>query len=63
MSLNKTQYLHVTSLLLQINRLQKLPLNVIKDATSISENELFNIYFDPILSSIISDPERNTLLR
>lgn len=45
------------------NALQKLPSNVIKNATSISENELFNTYFDPILSSIISDPEKNTLLR
>ncbi|KAG1146719.1 hypothetical protein G6F37_004966 [Rhizopus arrhizus] len=45
------------------NALQKLPSNVIKNATSISENELFNMYFDPILSSIISDPEKNTLLR
>ncbi|KAG1182370.1 hypothetical protein G6F36_009237 [Rhizopus arrhizus] len=45
------------------NTLQKLPSNVIKDTNSFSENELFNTYFDPILSSIISDPEKNTLLR
>ncbi|KAG2211917.1 hypothetical protein INT47_004604 [Mucor saturninus] len=45
------------------NALQKFPSNVIKNATSISENELFNTYFDPILSAIISDPEKNTLLR
>ncbi|KAI9327254.1 hypothetical protein BD770DRAFT_449904 [Pilaira anomala] len=35
------------------NALQKLPSDVIKNETSISENEVFNTYFDPILSSII----------
>ncbi|KAI7901437.1 uncharacterized protein BX663DRAFT_562340 [Cokeromyces recurvatus] len=44
------------------NALEKLPSNVIKNAASISENELFNTYFDPILSSIISDPGKNTIL-
>ncbi|KAI9353944.1 hypothetical protein BD770DRAFT_445279 [Pilaira anomala] len=45
------------------NLLQKLPTNSIKHINSLSETELFTTYIDPILVSIISDPERNTLLR
>ncbi|KAI7874007.1 uncharacterized protein EV154DRAFT_527502 [Mucor mucedo] len=41
----------------------KLPKDPIVDITTISESELWSIYFDPFLSAIISDNERNTLLR
>ncbi|KAI7861429.1 hypothetical protein BDF14DRAFT_1711995, partial [Spinellus fusiger] len=45
------------------NLLKKVPTNAIKDIACISESELFTTYVDPILSSLVSDPERNTLLR
>lgn len=45
------------------NALQKLPSHVIKETTPISENELYNSYFDPILSALIADPEKSILLR
>ncbi|KAG1175131.1 hypothetical protein G6F47_004459 [Rhizopus delemar] len=35
----------------------------IVDVTDISESELWTIYLDPLLSTIVSDNERNTLLR
>ncbi|KAI7887055.1 uncharacterized protein EV154DRAFT_573864 [Mucor mucedo] len=41
----------------------KLPKDPIVDITTISESKLWSIYFDPFLSAIISDNERNTLLR
>ncbi|KAI9261944.1 hypothetical protein EDC94DRAFT_635030 [Helicostylum pulchrum] len=43
--------------------MRKLPLLAIKTKNSIGEYELFTMYFDPILSSLLSDPERNVLLR
>ena len=41
----------------------KLPRDPIVDVTDISESELWSIYFDPLLSAIISDNERNTRLQ
>ncbi|ORE02358.1 hypothetical protein BCV72DRAFT_53925 [Rhizopus microsporus var. microsporus] len=41
----------------------KLPRDPIADVTNISESELWSIYFDPLLSAIVSDNERNMLLR
>jgi hypothetical protein len=35
----------------------------IVDIAEISESELWSTYFDPLLSAVISDNERNTLLR
>ncbi|KAI8143301.1 hypothetical protein BJV82DRAFT_493199, partial [Fennellomyces sp. T-0311] len=35
----------------------------IKSTESFGENELFTIFFDPILSSLLSDPDKNVLLR
>ncbi|SAL96970.1 hypothetical protein [Absidia glauca] len=43
--------------------MRKLPLVAIKDKESIGECELFNMYFDPILSSLLSNPDKNVLLR
>ncbi|KAI8076315.1 uncharacterized protein BX664DRAFT_362846 [Halteromyces radiatus] len=45
---------------LQIQKLPDAPLN---DYKSISESELWSTYFDPILSCLVSDPERLTHLR
>lgn len=41
----------------------KFPRDPIVDVTDISESELWSIYFDPLLSAVFSDNERNTLLR
>lgn len=43
--------------------LQKIPTKAIKDTSCVLESELFSTYIDPILLSLVSDPERNTLLR
>ncbi|KAG1050945.1 hypothetical protein G6F43_006819 [Rhizopus delemar] len=43
--------------------MRKLPLIAIKNKKCISECELFTMYFDPILSSLLSDPDRKVLLR
>ncbi|KAL0082398.1 hypothetical protein J3Q64DRAFT_1634345 [Phycomyces blakesleeanus] len=43
--------------------MRKLPLIAIKNKKCIGECELFTMYFDPILSSLLSDPSRNVLLR
>ncbi|SAL96971.1 hypothetical protein [Absidia glauca] len=43
--------------------MRKLPLVAIKAKESIGECELFTLYFDPILSSLLSNPDKNVLLR
>ncbi|EIE90692.1 hypothetical protein G6F46_005654 [Rhizopus delemar] len=43
--------------------LKKLPLTAIKDKTTIGEGELLTTYFDPILASILANPDENVLLR
>ncbi|KAG0778101.1 hypothetical protein G6F22_011435 [Rhizopus arrhizus] len=43
--------------------MRKLCLLAIKNKKCISECELFTMYFDPILFSLLSDPNRNVLLR
>ncbi len=43
--------------------MQKLPLHSLKDISKIGETELFSTYFDPILSELIADTERSTILR
>ncbi|KAG2225771.1 hypothetical protein INT45_011439, partial [Circinella minor] len=43
--------------------MKKLPMNSIKIKLSIGECELWNTYFDPILSSILADPDKNIILR
>ncbi|KAF7732149.1 hypothetical protein EC973_006404 [Apophysomyces ossiformis] len=45
------------------NLVQKLPTTPLKDNSVIGENELCNTYHDPILSSLISDPDRQVHLR
>lgn len=44
-------------------RVQKLPTATLKDSTSISESELWSTYFDPVLSCIVSDPDKLVHLR
>ncbi|KAI9496627.1 hypothetical protein BDB00DRAFT_744001, partial [Zychaea mexicana] len=41
----------------------RLPLVAIKNKQTIGECELFTKYFDPILASLFSDPDRKVLLR
>ncbi|KAI8092010.1 hypothetical protein BDF21DRAFT_377051 [Thamnidium elegans] len=43
--------------------MRKLPLMPIKTKKSLGECELFTMYFDPILSALFSDPDKNVLLR
>ncbi|KAG2196284.1 hypothetical protein INT47_012506, partial [Mucor saturninus] len=45
------------------NLIQKLPKLPLKDNSIISESELWNTYFDPLLSCLISDPEKLVHLR
>lgn len=47
----------------QTNSMQKLPVHLLKDVSKIGEIELFSAYFDPILSELIADTERCTILR
>ncbi|KAI7906807.1 uncharacterized protein BX663DRAFT_483489 [Cokeromyces recurvatus] len=62
--LAKEQEYHIARVIKAVNNLlQKIPSHDIKDLSSLSESELYNTYVDPILSAIISDPERETLLR
>lgn len=44
-------------------RVQKLPTATLKDSTSISESELWSTYFNPVLSCIVSDPDKLVHLR
>ncbi|KAI8642928.1 hypothetical protein BD408DRAFT_365863 [Parasitella parasitica] len=46
-----------------INLIQKLPTSPLNVYKQISESELWNTYFDPLLSCIISDPDRLIHLR
>ncbi|KAG2223481.1 hypothetical protein INT45_001229, partial [Circinella minor] len=50
----------VTGLTMMI---QKLPKNPINDVTTISETELWNTYFDSLLTCIIVNSERSVMLR
>ncbi|KAG0175575.1 hypothetical protein DFQ30_005271 [Apophysomyces sp. BC1015] len=43
--------------------MRKLPLVAIESKETIGECELFTMYFDPILSALLSNPDRNVLLR
>jgi hypothetical protein len=43
--------------------MRKLPLLPIKNKQSLGECELFTMYFDPLLSALFSDPDKNILLR
>ncbi|CAO3611923.1 unnamed protein product [Cunninghamella blakesleeana] len=43
--------------------IQKLPKNPINDTTTISETELWNTYFDPLLSCVLANSGRSVLLR
>ncbi|CAO3658616.1 unnamed protein product [Rhizopus stolonifer] len=43
--------------------MRKLPQMAIKTKNTIGECELFSMYFDPILSALLSDPDKNILLR
>ncbi|KAI9254089.1 hypothetical protein BY458DRAFT_521456 [Sporodiniella umbellata] len=43
--------------------MRKLPLFPIKNKQSLGECELFTMYFDPLLSALFSDPDKNILLR
>ncbi|KAI9357484.1 hypothetical protein BD770DRAFT_410800 [Pilaira anomala] len=43
--------------------MRKLPLLPIKYKQSLGEYELFSMYFDPLLSALFSDPDKNVLLR
>ncbi|KAI8973346.1 hypothetical protein BDF20DRAFT_1002337 [Mycotypha africana] len=45
------------------NLIQKLPKLPLKDNSTISESELWNTYFDPLLSCLICDPEKLVHLR
>ncbi|KAI9332753.1 hypothetical protein BD770DRAFT_449237 [Pilaira anomala] len=45
------------------NLIQKLPKLPLKDNSIISESELWNTYFDPLLSCLICDPEKLVHLR
>jgi hypothetical protein len=45
------------------NLIQKLPSAAIKDSTTIGEAELWSTYFDPMLSVLITDPEKSVQLR
>ncbi|CAO3698052.1 unnamed protein product [Rhizopus stolonifer] len=64
MLLAKEQEYHIARVIKALNNLlQKIPSHDIKDLSSLSESELYNIYVDPILSAIVSDPEREILLR
>ncbi|KAG1018445.1 hypothetical protein G6F26_010948 [Rhizopus arrhizus] len=45
------------------NLIQKLPKLPLKDNSTISESELWNIYFDLLLSCLICDPEKLVHLR
>ncbi|KAI9489664.1 hypothetical protein BDB00DRAFT_841917 [Zychaea mexicana] len=43
--------------------MRRLPLVAIRNKQTIGECELFTKYFDPILASLFSDPDRKVLLR
>ncbi|CAO3628037.1 unnamed protein product [Mucor hiemalis] len=43
--------------------IQKLPKNFINDVSAISETELWNTYFDSLLSCVLANSERSVLLR
>ena len=43
--------------------MRKLPLLPIKNKQSLGECELFTMYFDPLLSALFSDTDKNILLR
>ncbi|CEP15594.1 hypothetical protein [Parasitella parasitica] len=45
------------------NLIQKLPIGPLNDYKQISESELWSTYFDPLLSCLISDPDRLIHLR
>ncbi|KAI7900550.1 uncharacterized protein BX663DRAFT_516838 [Cokeromyces recurvatus] len=45
------------------NLIQKLPTRPLNDYKQISESELWSTYFDPLLSCLISDPDRLIHLR
>lgn len=45
------------------SRVQKLPKAALKDNTTISESELWSTYFDPVLSCLVSDPDKLVHLR
>lgn len=45
------------------NRMRKLPQMAVKTKESIGEYELFTVYFDPILCALLSNPDKNVLLR
>lgn len=46
-----------------INLIQKLPCSPLNDYKQVSESELWSTYFDPLLSCLISDPDRLVHLR
>ncbi|KAI7903722.1 uncharacterized protein BX663DRAFT_485824 [Cokeromyces recurvatus] len=46
-----------------INLIQKLPCSPLNDYKKMSESELWSTYFDPLLSCLISDPDRLVHLR
>ncbi|KAG1136978.1 hypothetical protein G6F37_012560 [Rhizopus arrhizus] len=46
-----------------VKAMTELPLQAIKDKTSIGKYELTTTYFHPILSSILSNPDKQVLLR
>lgn len=43
--------------LLSSCRLQKLPATPLKSHDTITENELWSTYYDPVLSCLVSDPD------
>ncbi|CAO3699353.1 unnamed protein product [Rhizopus stolonifer] len=43
--------------------MRKLPLMPIKTKKSLGECELFTMYFEPILSALLSDPDKSVMLR
>ncbi|RCH91661.1 hypothetical protein CU097_013168, partial [Rhizopus azygosporus] len=43
--------------------IQKLPKSPINDVTTISETELWDTYFDSLLSCVVANSERSVLLR
>ncbi|KAI8335877.1 hypothetical protein BC941DRAFT_354975 [Chlamydoabsidia padenii] len=45
------------------NLIQKLPITPLNDYTDMSESELWSTYFDPMLSVLISDPDKLIHLR
>ncbi|KAF7724286.1 hypothetical protein EC973_001187 [Apophysomyces ossiformis] len=45
------------------NLIQKLPITPLNDLTTMSESKLWSTYFDPMLSVLISDPEKLIHLR